>query len=140
MYRRSARSMHDSENLPENTETMPANVEPDARYRLYRCLFSRVPRQIQDLADRAYSALHDSILDLECDPHDCVDSAARPQWTCEQRPGRGGTDPAAAGMVAIFRILRRSRPRSPLHVFHGGADLQFDDPNRQAVDRSRLRC
>ena len=52
-------------------------------------------------------------------------------------PGRGA-DPAAAGMAAVLRVLRRPGPRSPLHIFHGGADLQFDDPDRQAADRGRL--
>src|SRR3982751_4910832 len=44
----------------------------------------RVPRPIQNLADRALPTLHHSVLDLECDPHDRVDSASRPQRTCQQ--------------------------------------------------------
>ena len=43
--------------------------------RLYRRLFPRFPRPLQDLADRADAALYHSVLDLECDPHDRVDSA-----------------------------------------------------------------
>jgi hypothetical protein len=92
----------------------------------------------QNMADRPRAALHDSVLDLECDPHDRVDSTSWPQRAGEQGPpGRGG-DRAATGVAAVLRVFRRACPRSPLHVLHGRADLQFDDPHRQAVDRSRL--
>ena len=46
--------------------------------------FLAFPRPLQDLADRAHAALHHSVLDLERDPHDRVDSAARPQRARQQ--------------------------------------------------------
>ena len=49
-----------------------------------------------------------------------------------------GLDQRAAGMAAVLRILRGAGAGSPLHLLHGGADLQFDDPHRQEADRSRL--
>ena len=47
-------------------------------------------------------------------------------------------DPAPAGVVAVLRIFGGAGAGSPLHLLHGGADLQLDDPYRQALDRSRL--
>ena len=45
---------------------------------------------------------------------------------------------AAGGMAAVLRILRGAGAGSPLHLLHGGADLQLDDPHRQEADRGRL--
>ena len=49
---------------------------------------------------------------------------------CRRRAGR---------MAALFAILGRARLRPSLHLFHGRADLQFDDAHRPAPDRSGLR-
>ena len=49
-----------------------------------------------------------------------------------------GTDRAAAGMAAVLGIFRGAGAGAPVHLLHGGADLQLDDPHRQAADRGRL--
>ena len=84
----------------------------DARHRLHRRLFPRLLRALGDHADGAVPRLHDPVLDLERDPHDLLDSAARPQ-----RPRQPGADPRAhrrhAGrMAALFAILGRRSPSS----------------------------
>ncbi len=58
----------------------------DAADRLHGGLFPLFSCPLEDLADRALSALHHSVLDLERDPHDRLDSAAGPQ-----RPGQQGS-------------------------------------------------
>src|SRR6185436_15267799 len=100
--RRAAGSLREPENLLEDVKTVSFDLGPHASDRLHRCLLSRAPRPIHNLADRALPALHHSVLDLECDPHDRVDSASRPQRTCQQGTPGLGSDPAAAGMAAIL--------------------------------------
>src|ERR1700704_1888263 len=102
MHRRSAGSMHDPEDLSEDVEIMPADMEPDTSDRLYGCLFSRFPRPIENLADRAHPALHHSILDLECDPHDRVDSASWPERSGQQGPPGHGVNPRAVGVATVL--------------------------------------
>ena len=60
----------------------------------------------QDLADRAVAALHHPVLDLQRDPHDRLDSAARPQ-----RPGQLG--PAGRGSDQRSRWNGCCSPNSP---------------------------
>src|SRR6476660_3506737 len=110
MRRRVAGPVHNPENLPEDLETVSVDLGPDASDRFHRRLFSRVPRPIQNLADRTLPALHHSVLDLECNPHDCVDSASRPQWTSEQGPPGRGADRATGGMAAVLRVFRGPGP------------------------------
>ena len=40
--------------------------------------------------------------------------------------------------LLYLRILRGAGARSPLHLLHGGADLQLDGPHRQVADRGGL--
>ena len=40
--------------------------------------------------------------------------------------------------LLVLRIFRRAGTCSSVHLLHGGADLQLDDPDRQEADRSRL--
>ena len=44
----------------------------------------------------------------------------------------------AGRMAALFAVLGVARVHPPLHLLHGGADLQFDDAHRQAPHRSGL--
>ncbi len=53
-------------------------------------------------------------------------------------PGGRRPDPAAGGMAVVLGIFRRAGAGASVHLLHGGADLQLDDPHRQAADRSRL--
>ena len=52
-------------------------VGDDAGDRLYPCLFSRLPHPVGDDANGAFPRLHHSVLDVERDPDDLMDSAAR---------------------------------------------------------------
>src|SRR5229473_8346009 len=100
MHRRSAGSVHDPEDLSEDVEIVPADMESDTSDRLYGCLFSRVPRPIENLADRAHPALHHSILDLQCDPHDRVDSAPWPEPSGTHGPRASSIRLAAVGVTS----------------------------------------
>ena len=111
----------------------------DARHRLHRRLFPRLSRPLGDHADGAVSRLHHSVLDLERHPHDLVDPAARPQRARQPRADARPCRRQAGRMAALFAVLGGARLRPPLHLLHGGADLQFDDAHRQAAHRSGLR-
>ena len=111
----------------------------DARHRLHRRLFPRLSRSHRDDADGAVSRLHHSVLDVERDPHDLLDSAARPQRARQPRPHAGSHRRQAGRMAALLAILGRARLHPSLHLFHGGADLQLDDAHRPAAHRGGLR-
>ena len=132
-------SVHDPEDLPVNGEILLHRVADDAGHRLHRRLFPRLLRAHRDHADGAVSRLHDSVLDLERDPHDLVDSAARAQRAGEPCARARPCRRQAGRVAALFAILGRSCLHPSLHLLHGGADLQLDDAHRSPPDRGGLR-
>ncbi len=117
-----------------------AGVAHHARGRLLHRLFPRLPRPLGDDADRAVSRLHDPVLDLERDPHDLVDPAARPQRAHQPGAASGGHRARARRMADLFRRLGDPLPRPPLCAVHDRADLQLDDAHRPLAHRSFARC
>ena len=49
-----------------------------------------------------------------------------------------GPDQPSDRMAAVLRILGGAGAGSPLHLLHGGADLQLDGAHRQVADRGRV--
>ena len=123
-----------AEDLSDDAEILPARLGPHACDRLHRSPISSPSTSARTTWQIVlFAALHDPVLDLERDPHDLVDSAARPQ-----RPGQPGADrargliDAAARVAAVLRLLGGAGLRPPLHVVHDRADLQLDDAHRPA--------
>ena len=132
-------SVHDPEDLPVDGEILLHRVADDARHRLHHRLFPRLLRAHRDHADGAVPRLHDSVLDLERDPHDLVDPAARAQRAGEPRARARPYRRQAGRMAALFAVLGRPCLHPSLHLLHGGADLQFDDAHRPPPDRGGLQ-
>ena len=131
--------LHHPEDLRLDGEILLHRLAVDAHHRLHRRLFPRLSRSHRDHADGALSRLHDSVLDVERDPDDLVDSAARPQRAREPRAYARPPRRQAGRMASLFAVLGGARLHPPLHVLHGGADLQFDDAHRSAAHRGGLR-
>ena len=88
-------------------------------------------------ADDAVPAVHDPVLDLQRDPHDLLDAAARAATAWSTSAAVAGPRRPAAGVAAVFRLLGGAGLRPPLHAVHDRADLQLDDAHRPVADRGR---
>src|ERR1700722_16078865 len=101
--------LHDPEDLRIDREILLHRLAVDALHRLHNRLFPRLLCAHRDHADGAISRLHDSVLDLERDPHDLVDSPARPQRAREPGPDASPYRRQTSRMAALFAVLGGTR-------------------------------
>ena len=105
--RSSPRPVHHAQDLSVDAEVLPAwsgLITLVLGFSIAYFLAFHVRSTTMQIA--LFAALHDPVLDLERDPHDLVDPAARPQ-----RPGQPGAGAARARstqprrMAAVLRLL-----------------------------------
>ncbi len=88
---------------------------------------------------RAVPAVYDPVPDLEHHPYDQLDSVSGPQRDRQFDADFLGGHRRTARMAFVQRLLGRAGLCAHLHAVYGGADLQYDDADRQIPDRGGAR-